>query len=392
MARINKNDHFAEGWQKPKVEKNYSDQIRDQGQHARQVSKVVEQQVRAAAAELKPTDSPKKADAPLVRPGSDVPQTLQRSRPEMQDGAARQRDLASQKFLEARKNAQNLQNLQTKAPVTRAGDPAATRQAIIQKGEANQANLIRQNIPQPQAPVARAAAKVAEDAVRREGPARQATRRPSAKPTDSRPLPKAAKKARDGQKSSIADQPRADGELAAPKVAVPVVHADGRAEARRPADESAEGDKADGKKKGGEARQSGGVYARPSNPGGELNALLGGGSGGTTQDQASSDGKAHHVDTPAARTALSESDPGLHIYNEFDEENPGVEVVKQKAQDYAMRVEKRLQEIAELDEKLGNEIRGMFTRTPLSQRIIGDLKEELGAADFHRSVYGGLIG
>jgi hypothetical protein len=41
---------------------------------------------------------------------------------------------------------------------------------------------------------------------------------------------------------------------------------------------------------------------------------------------------------------------------------------------------------------LEGRIRNAFESTPLSSRVLGELADELKAADFHRSVYGGLIG
>lgn len=86
---------------------------------------------------------------------------------------------------------------------------------------------------------------------------------------------------------------------------------------------------------------------------------------------------------------LPETDPTLVVFNEFDEDRPGIEVIKSKAQvleRYVVKgLEARLAEIAEFDQKLTDGLK------PLVDRVMTDdpgLRELLVTARFITNVYG----
>jgi len=121
--------------------------------------------------------------------------------------------------------------------------------------------------------------------------------------------------------------------------------------------------------------------------------MLGGFSGGSdTGNMEAENGPAvAAVEDVEREGALPESDPSLHIYSEFDSENPGIEAVKSKAQLFSRFVEKkkRLNEIAKLDSELDGKIDDLFKNKPFTERIVGDLKDEIKLASMLGSVYGG---
>ena len=168
--------------------------------------------------------------------------------------------------------------------------------------------------------------------------------------------------------------------------------------ASRERGEGSDGEKKSAKKAEGGKNAKGGVYAREGNAGGQLNALLSGGTGGgtsegDTQDLVPMDAVVAEGSVGAAAgapEAMPETDPHFQVFSEFDEANPGVEFVKSKAQLLNRLVVKtqRLKEIADFNFELTNGI------VALSKRIgEGEMGQELAKAMNRRdSVYGMMKG
>ncbi len=138
----------------------------------------------------------------------------------------------------------------------------------------------------------------------------------------------------------------------------------------------------------GRTSRGGAVYQ--SQAGGGLGQVLDGGVGSDTDGQGSEDGQPN----PAVGRAgyvrdIPEQDESLTVYNE---PNPGLETVMAKRnifeQHVIQRVDCRLQEIQELNDRLADRIRETL---PLSERIVGDARGLLErSGDFIRDVNGGI--
>ncbi|MFH0799177.1 MAG: hypothetical protein V2A66_03230 [Pseudomonadota bacterium] len=377
--------NYAEGWQKKNVSESLSDQRRvmteKDGRLAAQTiekahaSQLTEKSAGAQAASV--------ADHKVTqKSGSDVRETATKPRVETQTEAARQEGAASEQFLKARQDSKTLSQLENRLPVARSGDDAATQAAVTQKGETANTNPGKQ-APQQAAMLVPQAACEAATAKQQAAVKSAATKKSSGTSLDD-----------DGAKKPAAEEKRQVGE-ARPQTAEGAKPVTTKGEVASAPEKSGSADadvkKSSEKKKGGESKDAGGVYARPTNSGGELNALLGGfagGGGGEGGESGKGTAAAAVADvkSTSSKAELPETDPHFHVYSEFDETKPGIETVKSKAQLFNKFVEKRLTEIANFDRELDGKIRS------LSDRIVGDLKDELKTADFHRSVYGGLIG
>lgn len=379
MAKVG---HFAEGWQKKKV----SEELRTQRnesvrKESRQASKVMEHlRAKVANKPVRPQSASAPKASPQVKSGKDVPRTDQRSRPETQDQAARQQNLASNRFSKVREDAQRLSKLQTKGPQD--SPRATTRRAVTQKGRTIQTNLPKSEPQQPAARLANAANQAALKQVAQQNAAkyvlttRKAPRQGvRARPTDRVPDQAGPKDASQAQKAA---------QLTA-KVGQPAPIKDAGSRVAR-SKKNDEGKKSE-KRKGSESTSKGAVYAAKSGAGRELNALMGGLGGGQDHDAHE---RAHEI-ASLTRTApsekLPETDPSFHVYNEVDSDNPGVELVKSKAQLFNKVVKERLIEIAQFAEEVDE-----FIEKGLTERVIGPLRHEIKVAEFLRSVYGGLIG
>lgn len=400
-----------EGWQN---QRSVARNIHEQGQQSAkdsakaeksQAAKLVQNLHSPATTEAKNESQASDAVRQPVQAGKDVAPTIQKTRMETQDQAARQsQSNASNEFLKARDDSRQL-NFLSKKTVTTAGDAAAVNEAVVQKGQTGQADLHRQNAQQPSFQMAHAADKAARQAARQVAARHIAgAHRPAAKGTD-QTKGKVPEKGKEQPGPETAMRQDASGAARAAHPAAPAVSSQVAPERpagsdRRGRDEGPEGG-VDRKEKGSETRSGGGVYASKSNAGRDLGALLGGSAGGSSDGQ---NGQEAGLAAGGAGTAVSSTDaagtrvaeelpevqPGFHIYNEFDEANPGLNVVLPKAMLYAKNVEKRLVEIAELDRNLNLGIMSF------SQKIIcedEELAQSLKLAMFERkSVIGGLIG
>lgn len=398
--------NHAEGWQKKGVAEALRDQRRVSGDKdlkvaARQIEQLhaLKEGTKSGAAEKgavpekgaapQPQRSPADHSAAAARPGAAV-----------QAEAARLRSDAAEQFLKVKQDAKMLGQLEGR--VARSEGKAVTRDAVLSKGEPQAANLGRQP-SQHQPPIG-----TGQGARARHADAPITSARPTTVRGDGGRGAK-AKGAAEGEAAKgmkpaagevIKDTKVAAASAASSPAASPsAAPSQEVAAGEKPRPSEAEGRKGTEGKKGSEARQAGGVYARPTNSGGELGALLGGFSGGGEGNESGSE--AAITTTEAAPTAaeiaapastaveLPESDPDFHVFN-HPEDAGEIADVKGKARLFMRFVEKRLSEIAVLDRMLDDRFKA------LSDRIVGEMREELKdklrAADFHRSVYGGLIG
>jgi len=385
---------FAGGWQNKSVSKKLSESRTESAQKSmKQASKVVEKLVRAKVqnqAKVKPQTATNQAKAkPVVKPGKDVPQTIQKSRPETQDQAARMSPEASSKFTKNSKpdSQQMLKNLQqAKTPATKSGTKAATKSAVVQKGSTDQPNLGKQDVKQPVANLVRNADVHAQkDAARQNAAEHLKTAERAKKGKGEKPVADNAKLAQSKVAKDAAAQPKVQVNIEGktPKSKFE------KSEKKKTADSEKKTDKRDGSKKSSSMTRSAG-----SDKSKELNAMLSGFAGSNSEEVDAQDEAPSAVAKSDKPEALPEKDPSFHVFSEFDEANPGVEEVKAKSQVFDRLVAKktRLKEIAELDKELEGKIQDMFKDTPLSERIVGDLKEEIKLAKFLGSVYGGVCG
>lgn len=386
-----------DGWQK---QTSIANNIRDRGNQDRKATVNAEKTQASKAMQAlhsgkSASEAGKTAATEQVRqpqPAQAAKEAPSKARVETQAEAARQTPDAGKQFIENRDAAKQLNQLSSsKAPVTNSGDRAATATAVTQKGKTVESNLMQQPTPQTTAN----ARKTAENAERR-----------AAADNVSKFIAQAhkgkdeaeGKKAADGLPQADPKQlPGKEGATAAQVAAGTGIQQNVfEKPASRERGEGADGEKKSAKKAEGGKNAKGGVYAREGNAGGQLNALLSGGTGGGSSESDAQDlvptnavvaeGSVGNADAPEA---MPETDPHFHVYSEFDEANPGVEAVKSKAQLFGRLVEKRLVEIAKINDEVAQGI------VALSQRIEGDaetakaLAKAIGRRD---SVYGMMKG
>lgn len=399
--------NHAEGWQHKKT---VSDGLREQRHISsnkdlesvakEQAAKTIEKAHAARTGEAAKAHVNSKPAASHKTP--DVPKTGNSEAEAQKANDAQLR--SSKQFIDARDSAKSLNQLQSKAPLARSGEVNITRDAVLQKGRSDQPDAGKNAAQQSAFTLTQVAAKRdlqtkrAEDAAPRQPVDQSKTQKKDAKEHV------AGKKAAEDAGKDVVKQkadPAAEAALASKaseRMAAVVPNTDVRA-AEKPSDRDAADRKLDPKKKGSTTDAAGNVYARSSNAGGELNALLGGFSGeGGEAGEGGATSETGAVETQAAedvaKDGLPELDPHFHVYSEFDEANPGVEQLKSKAQVYSRHVEKRLVKIAEVDQEVGGRLRDIFETAKLSDRIVGELKdelkEELGTARFLKGLYGGL--
>lgn len=390
------NERWQDNWRKTN---STTDTIREQGEAASkrdadQAGKVAERLNSLSVPVSAKDPRAAKSDSTPVKSGRDLPQAEQGARAETQDQATRSSTQASERYLDAQKDAKGLKYLEAKAPPTKSGDEVATKAAVVGKGEANQAEVGKRGTSQSVTTFAELAKRNALGiAAKKEGKEKAAdeSRAPDKSGNEGakdKKLDNATKDLSAFKPADKADAGRDVKALAQSGKAV-ISGNEGASKADKSERGEAKEKKGADKKKGGDSKQASGVYARPSNSGGELNALLGGFSGDSGSGQGGAEANVVPADTTKVddKGKLPETDPTFHVYSEFDSENPGVELIKSKSQIFdRLVVKQKLVEIAKLDQELDGKIRG------LSERIVGDLKSELNITKFLGSVYGGVIG
>ncbi|MBT3181343.1 MAG: hypothetical protein HN337_02405 [Deltaproteobacteria bacterium] len=379
---------FGEGWQNrsKSTSKKLADTRRSSAsKEARQANKMIEK------AHVKVSNKPNltkgsdqiKREA-LIKPGKQAPQSFEKNRPETQDRASRQSKMASQEFIKNRHDAQNLRKLQTKTvATTRTSEQPVTKQAVVTKGVSVRADLGKDEVQQNAPKVAKQAGEVAQKQIAKE---KAASHLPSAKGY------KKPEKGRKAAKPLVQEPPveTAKKPPAEQKVVIPQMTKKPDASQRT----EKKSDKKKSEKKDRATKSSARVaYTGESNATNDLNAMLGGHGGGANSDNNESEAGTTAItkaDGKDGDNRLPEEDPNFHVYSEFDTDNPGIEIVKSKAQLFNRHIAKssRLEEIAKLNNDLDTQIEDLFENKGFKDRIVGDLKNEIKLADMLGSPYG----
>ncbi|MBI4126138.1 MAG: hypothetical protein HY465_01460 [Deltaproteobacteria bacterium] len=367
-----------------------SKRIHDQGNQTRAEGAKVEQQKALKIAEnmahqaslpdkVDTSRSPELAKGP-IRNAPDTAPVVQKDRAEVAHKSGQQAETQFQKASDA---AKELQHLSTKLPVGGEGADAsrASRGAVATKGQVNEAHVQQKPISVPTAsaiPAQSQGAKLVTSFVRAE----------KGRPTEKQPA--APERSPDKTKST-------DGREI-------VQHTDARnvtqAGLAAGGDQAVRGSTAkhtdpDVKKIDGEEEppaKSGVVSAHSAGAGASkgLRNL----ESGVSADAGGSDGETSDPSgeiTTVVRDVplLPETDPNLVVFNEYDEDRPGIEVIKSKAQvleRYVVKgLEARLAEIAEFDQKLTDGLRPLVERVKTEDP---ELRELLVTARFITNVYG----
>ena len=384
---------FADGWQK----KSGHQVIRDQGNAARKSEQQKASLTTASAANKAAASSAGKAANKPVETSNGLPKTQQGVKQSgSQDQSARlnHADQAGKELLKVRQDAKDLQALSTKIKTTPNADKTATRNPVDAKNQAQGAE-VKQHAAKPEQ-----AAKIAQPA---QAEAQVKVAKKGADTAAKLPKSKNAKgaKTKDGGKAAAKSKTQAQGAKEAASTGAFAQNAgiagaqgqQGVLEIKSTAADDVDGKDDDGAEEDRDASTS--AFAKGSSKlhsaNKDLGGVLGGFSGDTT-DGETGEGSVADVSGVKDAEKLPEKDPNFHVYSEFDSEKPGVEFAKARHQVYANLVEKRIKEIAQLDQEIGGRIRDIFETTPLSTRIVGELAGELETANFLKSVYGGLIG
>ncbi|MBU1854066.1 MAG: hypothetical protein KJ957_08530 [Candidatus Omnitrophica bacterium] len=305
----------------------------------------------------------------------------QASRPEVEQEAAKRNEQAVR---QAQSQARGLNQLAARGRALQPAQQAATPQAVVARPDiqpGNNSTLPNQqqqapNFVQPQnpnpvpnqgAPQARPQPQVNRPATPQPRSAEQPRLPQEARQPD-------ASRAAEFASRFVQPQPQVRGESAEPR------------DVRRGQDSEKDGSDRSSSRSSRTSR-GGAVYQ--SEAGGNLGRVLDGGvgadAGGDTSEEGGSDAA---LARPVFVRDIPQEDESLIIFNE---PNPGLETVLAKRnileQHVIQRVEHRLQEIRELNDRLGDRIRETL---PLSERIVGEAKGLLRAADFIRDVNGGV--
>ncbi len=363
--------HHADGWQKKTGQK----QIHEQGQKQvrTDVKLSAKQTSQALARELhqpKSTDGASRMrEQAQPQSGRDVSQPMQKQRGEMQQKAA---NAQTKEFVGAKRDAQQLSNL-VKSPAK----GAATKDAVAQKGVASEPNLGKQNAGTKNQP--QVLQKNVNQAVRQQSQqvaAKHVVTQHKARATT--PQAKTTKQAK--QAKQLTEQPKPDGAQQAryaPRAAAQAGQAgkmgqqDGQGAVKQRS--ASKGEKKKGEKKSSASRGRGASATGAERAGAQrdLGALLGGGGFGGDGDEGfeSFSGNASiEGDGVEGSKGLPESDPASPVFNE-----PSAgDAVMGRARLYGRLVEKRIQEIAQLNDEIETKIKTMFETTPLRERIVSE--------------------
>ncbi len=384
MARVE--SHFADGWQNKKASEKVADGIHKSGLDHSEVNKSVANKMMEGISHQRNAD-PSTTAATSSQQASTVHAPVERQiphdsarqsqRPEMQtEGAVNQ---AREQFQKVKNEAKNLESLVSSRSDARTPQ-AATQSAVSNASQATQTNL-QQNAQGAATftPPQTAAGRVAQQQQRAhvEASLRNTQQaRPDERQVTTLPLEHI-----DAQ-AVVHEAPVVP---AAPQSAPATSREGARTGSRKQA--------------GGESRaRSSASAAAPGAARGSTTDQMSRLMGGQSSFSGSGDEGGETAAPPAQPVELStipEGDPALQVFNEFDSTQPGIETLLSKRnllERHVIKsvVEKRVAEIAALDESVGSKLQDIFAARPLSERIVGDI--EVTLHEFHRGVYGGLIG
>ncbi len=388
-----RSNHFADGWQNKKASEKVTEHIREEGQKSRMrdseiANKTLDALKNSRTNEARDSSRPNNANAPASQP----PRTSTTRQETQQEGAR----LTSQEqaFERVKNDANRLGNLARSNPA-QMQPRTSTSDAVVSRNPSAQLNLT----PNTQTPWHQSTFTLSQAANRvpHQPNAQQTNYQAAAKTVDPN---NASREQGRAQRSDRADeQPNAQkasnqGQAAtaqgvaqttgtAQSGLTPNQEGDNRSTVKR------EGDGEKIKEKKNSSSKSGGVYQSRATR--DLEQILEGGVSSNTGGD--SETKAEVDENQAVfLNEIPKEDTTLTIFNEYDTSNPGIETVLAKRNILERHVIKRLTEIEALNVMVETKINDVYATTALKDRIIGDLKDELDSAKFHKSVYGGLIG
>lgn len=392
-----RSNHFAEGWQNKKASEKVSENIRDNGQQSRArdsqiANKTLDALKNSKTSETRDSSRPDNANAQASRQS----QTQRASTPrqETQQEGAR---ITSQEqaFQKARSDANRLGDLAKSNPAQTKAN-ASTSEAVVSRNPSTQPNLQpNQQTPQHQSTFTLSQTM---NRVPHQPNAQQTHHQAATKTVD--PNNASREQGRTQTRDRANDQPNAQrapnqGQAA---TAQAVTQTASSAQAGlTPSQEGGErsvvkregdGEKVKEKKSTSSSKSSGVYQSRATR---DLEQILEGG----VSSNAGGDGDAEAEVSEGQQVFLNElpeEDSTLTVFNEYDTSNPGIETVLAKRNILEHHVIKRLTEIEALNVMVETKINDVYATTALTDRIIGDLKDELNSAKFHRGVYGGLVG
>lgn len=386
MAVINSN-HFTEGWQKDNAAKKVTDNLKDIREHLTNQDRASAKNTMDSLAQARASRTSESARPDSARTNTDVQKQAEEGsrRPETQDQSSRTQS-QEQAFQRARSDARNLGELAHRGAQA---NGRATQEAVVSRNPAQDANLqqnanqqsaaftLSQNVNQvPQQPVNPQVQQPVQQGP--QVPNQQQTQRGTRpdNPQQSQFINEEPFVATDAAHQA-AQTARSGLTPTAQQTDTSVVKRDG------------EGDKSEKKTKQSSSK-SGGVYGAKATK--DLDKLLEGGISADVGGGGSDDGAELTAAPAVVLNEIPAEDDSMIVFNEYDTSNPGIEMLLAKRNILENHVVKRLQEIQELDYRVASRINDIYATRSLSDRIVGDLKDELSSAKFHKSVYGGLIG
>jgi hypothetical protein len=395
MSSVVRSDHFADGWQNKKASEKVAEHIRDDGQKSRMrdseiANKTLDALKNSNTNEARDSSRPNNANAPASQP----PRTSTTRQETQQEGAR----LTSQEqaFERAKNDANRLGNLARSNPA-QMQSRTSTSDAVVSRNPSTQPNLT----PDPQTPRHQSTFTLSQamNRVPHQPNAQQTNYQAAAKTVDpnnaSREQGRAQRSDRADEQPNAQKAPNQGQAATAQGVAqtagtaqsglTPGQEGGGRSTVKREGD----GEKIKEKKNSSSSSKSSGVYQSRATR--DLEQILEGGVSSNTGGGSDAEAEVSE-NPPVLLKEIPEEDTTLTIFNEYDTSNPGIETVLAKRNILERHVIKRLTEIEALNVMVETRINDVYATTALKDRIIGDLKDELDSAKFHKSVYGGLIG
>lgn len=398
---IGKTNHFADGWQNKKASEKVSENIRDNGQQGRTRDGEIAQKTMDAiknsrTSETRDSSRPDNANAQASRQS----QTQRASTPRQetqQEGAK----ITSQEqaFQKARNDASRLGDLAKSNPA-QTQTRTSTADAVVSRNPSTQPNLT----PNSQTPQQQSTFTLSQamNRVPHQPNAQQTNHQAATKTVDPN---NASREQGRTQRSDRADeQPNAQrapnqGQAATAQAVTQTASTaqSGLTPSQEGGDRSVVKREGDGEKvkekKSSSSSKSSGVYQSRATR--DLEQILEGGVSSNAGGDGDADAEVSESQ-PVFLNELPEEDATLTIFNEYDTANPGIEMVLAKRNILERHVIKRLTEIEALNVMVGTQIKtkidDVYATQALKDRIIGELKDDLDSAKFHKGVYGGLIG
>ena len=360
----------------------YSKTIRDSGGEARETAQQMDKANQAQVRSSQTSQAKPQQGANAAKQAGTV------QRPDVQQHAAKEAaahgEKAEQAYVDVKTRAQGLNQLTNSTPQAKGSD-VATKDAVAQTTQVQDAHVPKQDVPKQAVVVD---GKVVQGELKKGEPA------PKSQPQTAKPKASQKGTPKDGAKAKVAEQLRQSqnpeqaakaGLMPAPDAAIAAQgQVDRGAEVGSREDADFEDEKEPEGKESSAFRLGKGRGKRSS----EGLAKLGSGSSGQGEADAEADSKyAIDLTKKVKADPIPESDPNLEVYVADGQEEVDL---AQKHRVFVNYVQKKLDQIAKLNDDLNEEIPKTLDNTPLSQRIEGEIGIALGK--FIGSVYGeGMI-